>query len=185
MPIRCQWVTSDPLYIEYHDHEWGVPVYDDLKLFAMLNLEGQQAGLSWITVLKKRKHYHKCFFNFNPKKIITLTDDDIEKLLKDPGLIRNRLKINAIIKNAHAYLEYKKAGGDFSKFLWSFVDHKPIIIAGKKKLQEHALECSEEMSRTLKKMGFKFVGGTICYAFMQAVGMIHEHDPACYKYQAK
>lgn len=182
---RCHWVSADSEYIKYHDLEWGVPVHDSLKLFAMMNLEGQQAGLSWITVLKRRKHYNKCFYNFDPKKIITLTDHDVEKFLQDTGLIRNRLKINAIISNAYAYLEYKKNNCNFSEFLWGFVDHKPIIIAGKKKLQQQALECSQAMSRALKNMGFKFVGETICYAFMQAIGMIHEHDSVCYKYQAK
>ncbi len=177
---RCHWVTEDSLYIQYHDKEWGVPLYDNQKLFAMLNLEGQQAGLSWITVLRKREHYHRCFFNFDPKKIIQLKESAIEKLLQDSGLIRNRLKLNAIIKNAHAYMNLQKSGEDFSKFLWSFVDHKPMLMAKNKKIQMLATERSIEMSKALKKLGFTFVGPTICYAFMQAVGMINQHDDHCY-----
>lgn len=177
---RCHWVTDDPLYIDYHDKEWGVPLYDNQKLFAMLNLEGQQAGLSWITVLKKREHYHGCFFNFNPKKIIQMKEQDIQQLLQDPGLIRNRLKLHAIVKNAHAYLNLQKSGEDFSSFLWSFVDNKPLFVTKSKKLQALATEKSVAMSKALKKLGFTFVGPTICYAFMQAVGMINQHDDHCH-----
>lgn len=176
---RCSWVTEDPIYIEYHDHEWGVPVYDDQKLFAMLNLEGQQAGLSWITVLKKRANYHRAFFNFNPKKIIQLESEDIENLLQDPGLIRNRLKLNAIVRNAHAYLNFQKTEQGFSAFLWGFVNHQPIVIRTSEKVKLLATERSVAMSKALKKLGFTFVGPTICYAFMQAVGMINEHEAAC------
>lgn len=185
MQTRCQWVTSDPLYIEYHDHEWGVPVYDSLKLFAMLNLEGQQAGLSWITVLKKRERYNQCFLQFDPERVSKFTHKNIEALLRDEGLIRNRLKINAIISNAQAYLKFTEAGDDFSKFLWNFVENKPILVTDHPDLQAMAVERSVTMALKLKKMGFKYVGATICYAFMQAVGMIHEHDQACYKYHAK
>lgn len=180
---RCHWVTEDPFYIEYHDKEWSFPLYDNQKLFAMLNLEGQQAGLSWITILKKRKHYHQMFFNFNPKKIIQLKEEDIEKLLQDSGLIRNRLKLNAIVKNAHAYLNLQKSKIDFSEFLWSLVDHQPMILSKNKKLQSLAIERSIVMSKALKKCGFMFIGPTICYAFMQAVGMINEHEDNCYLHQ--
>lgn len=183
MLTRCHWVTSDPEYIQYHDEEWGIPLYDSQKLFAMLNLEGQQAGLSWITVLKKRANYYKCFFNFEPKKIIQLTEKNVEILMQNMGIIRNRLKINAIITNAKAYIDYQKNGADFSQFLWSFVDGKPMRVIGKPKLQKLALERSENMSRALKKLGFKFIGGTICYAFMQAVGMVNEHDQNCFKFE--
>ena len=179
MLIRCQWVTPDPLYIEYHDHEWGVPVYDSLKLFAMLNLEGQQAGLSWITVLKKRERYHQCFLQFDPERVSKFTHKNIEALLRDEGLIRNRLKINAIISNAQAYLKFIEAGGDFSTFLWSFVDNEPMLLTIQPDLQPLAIERSIAMALKLKKMGFKYVGATICYAFMQAVGMISEHDLEC------
>ncbi len=177
---RCHWVTEDPLYITYHDTEWGVPVYDDQKLFAMLNLEGQQAGLSWITVLKKRDHYHTCFFNFNAKKIISIKDSDIEKFMQDPGLIRHRLKLNGIVKNAYAYLNFKKTSKSFSDFLWSFVENRPMFITENKELQAIALEKSIAMSKALKKLGFTFVGATICYAFMQATGMLSQHDIHCH-----
>lgn len=177
---RCHWVSDDSLYINYHDQEWGVPLYDSQKLFAMLNLEGQQAGLSWITVLKKREEYLRCFFNFDPKKIIRLTDEAIEKHLQNPGLIRNRLKLYGIVKNAHAYLNFIKEGNDFSGFLWSFVDNKPMHITGNKRAEKLAVERSMQMSKALKQLEFTFVGGTICYAFMQAVGMINQHDAQCH-----
>ena len=185
MQTRCQWVTPDPLYIEYHDHEWGVPVYDSLKLFAMLNLEGQQAGLSWITVLKKREHYNQCFLQFDPERVSKFTLKNIEALLRDESLIRNRLKIEAIISNAKAYLKYTEASGDFSAFLWSYVENKPMLLTGHPDLQPLAIERSVAMALKLKKMGFKYVGATICYAFMQAVGMINEHDDICFKHQTK
>lgn len=185
MQTRCQWVTPDPLYIDYHDYEWGIPIHDERELFAMLNLEGQQAGLSWITVLKKRERYDRCFLQFDPERVSKFTHKNIEALLRDEGLIRNRLKINAIISNAQAYLKYKEAGGDFSAFLWSFVEDKPMLLTEQPELRPLAVERSVAMALKLKKMGFKYVGATICYAFMQAVGMISEHDVACFKYQAK
>ncbi len=180
---RCHWVTSDPLYIQYHDDEWGVPVYDSLKLFAMLNLEGQQAGLSWITILKKRERYLQCFLQFDPERVSKFTHKNIEALLRDEGLIRNRLKINAIISNAQAYLKFTETGSDFSEFLWSFVENKPMLLTGHADLQLLAVERSVAMALKLKKMGFKYVGATICYAFMQAVGMINEHDVECFRHQ--
>lgn len=174
---RCHWVTKDELYMDYHDKEWGVPLYDKQQLFAMLNLEGQQAGLSWITVLKKRAHYYRCFFNFDPKKIVQLREQDIEHLLQEAGLIRHRLKLHAIVRNAQAYLHFQQTGEDFSAFLWGFVDHQPIVVT--KKLQAVVTERSIAMSTALKKRGFTFVGPTICYAFMQAVGMLNQHDDNC------
>ena len=179
MQTRWIWVTPDPLYIDSHDHEWGVPVYDSLKLFAMLNLEGQQAGLSWITVLKKRERYNQCFLQFDPERVSKFTHKNIEALLRDEGLIRNRLKINAIISNAQAYLKFTEAGGNFSEFLWNFVENKPMLLTGHPDLQPLAVERSVAMALKLKKMGFKYVGATICYAFMQAVGMLNEHDVEC------
>lgn len=183
MPIRCQWVNSDPIYLAYHDQEWGVPIYDSLKLFAMLNLEGQQAGLSWITVLQKRERYHHCFFDFDPERISKLTHKAIEKLLKDEGLIRNRLKLNAIVSNAQSYLRYQELGKNFSDLLWSFVEHKPMLVTHNADLKALAVQRSIAMAHRLKKMGFGFVGATICYAFMQAVGMINEHDVDCFRHQ--
>lgn len=183
MKTRCHWVTQDEQYIDYHDQEWGVPVYDELKLFAMLNLEGQQAGLSWITVLKKRARYQQCFLQFDPERVAKFTHKNVEALLRDEGLIRNRLKINAIISNAQAYLKYKESGGDFSVFLWSFVEGSPMLLTTQPELQLLAVERSAAMALKLRKMGFKYVGATICYAFMQAVGMISEHDVECFRHQ--
>jgi len=182
--IRCAWVNLDPLYIDYHDHEWGVPIYDDQQLFEFLILEGVQAGLSWLTVLKKRHNYRMCFDNFNPQKIARYDQAKIEKLLQNPGIIRNRLKIQAAIANAKAYLEIQQKGESFSDYIWQFVDGQPM--------QNHwnnireapsATVISDRMSKTLKKQGFKFVGSTICYAFMQAVGMVNDHTIDCFRYK--
>ncbi|MFQ0972916.1 DNA-3-methyladenine glycosylase I [Gilliamella sp. CG35] len=180
--IRCDWVSNDPLYINYHDNEWGIAQYDSLKLFEKICLEGQQAGLSWITVLKKREEYRRCFFDFNPEKIITLTQKDVERLLENKGLIRNRLKLNSIIKNAQAYLTMKSNNEDFSTFIWSFVDGKPIINHYKD-LSEVPVstDISDKLSKALKKRGFSFVGSTICYAFMQSMGLVNDHFEHCYK----
>lgn len=180
MLTRCHWVTADPIYIQYHDQEWGVPLYDSQQLFTMLNLEGQQAGLSWLTVLKKRERYLQCFLQFDPDRVSKFTLKNIEALLRDEGLIRNRLKVNAIISNSQAYLKFKEAGGDFSAFLWSFVENTPMLLTRDPSLQPLAVERSVAMALKLKKMGFKYVGATICYAFMQAVGMICEHDSECF-----
>lgn len=180
--IRCDWVSNDPLYTNYHDNEWGIAQYDSLKLFEKICLEGQQAGLSWITVLKKREEYRRCFFDFNPEKIITLTQKDVERLLENKGLIRNRLKLNSIIKNAQAYLTMKSNNEDFSTFIWSFVDGKPIINHYKD-LSEVPVstDISDKLSKALKKRGFSFVGSTICYAFMQSMGLVNDHFEHCYK----
>jgi DNA-3-methyladenine glycosylase I len=181
---RCSWCGSDPLYVRYHDEEWGVPVYDDRQLFEMLCLEGAQAGLSWITVLKKREHYRKVYYNFNIKKVAAMTDGELELLLQDSGIIRNRLKVYGFRKNAQALLEHFPKKGQFSDFIWSFVDGKPIKNSFKQLSDISAFtELSDNMSKALKKKGFTFVGSTICYAFMQAAGLVNDHTRDCFKYQ--
>ncbi len=183
MTSRCWWPGKDPLYIAYHDQEWGVPVRDDRLLFEFLCLEGQQAGLSWITVLKKRDHYRKCFRNFDVEKVSRLKDSSIEKLLLDPGLIRNRLKLYSIRSNAEAFLEIKRDCGTFEKYVWSFVQNSPID--GKRQNPEDVPATSTEsdaLSKDLKRRGFKFVGSTICYAFMQAAGLVNDHTENCFRY---
>ena len=182
--VRCPWCGTDPLYMEYHDKEWGTPLYDNQKLFEFLILEGAQAGLSWITVLRKRENYRKAFDNFDPIKIARYSDVKVEKLLQNEGIIRNRLKIESAIKNAKAYLAMQKNGEDFSEFLWSFVGGKPK--QNKLKHMGEALAStleSDAMSKALKKRGFNFVGSTICYAFMQATGMVNDHMTSCYRYK--
>lgn len=180
---RCRWPGSDPDYIAYHDKEWGVPVYNDRKLFEMLILEGAQAGLSWITILKKRNHYRKAFDHFDAQKIACYNQCKIDALLKDPGIVRNRLKIQAAVGNAQAFLEFNERQGKFSDFLWQFVDGQPINNrwCTDKEIPPSTLQ-SEAMSKELKKRGFKFVGPTICYALMQSVGMVNDHVSGCYRY---
>ena len=178
---RCEWAGSDPVYIKYHDREWGLPVYNDRKLFEMLILEGAQAGLSWITVLKKRPHYRKVFDRFDPLKIAQYNKRKVNSLLKDPGIIRNRLKVESTILNAQRYLEIKAQHGRFSDFLWQFVDGQPIQNHWQTMQQLPATtKASDAMSKELKRLGFKFVGSTICYAFMQAVGMVNDHTTDCF-----
>ena len=180
---RCTWCGDDPLYIKYHDEEWGIPAHDDQKLFEMLILEGAQAGLSWITVLKKRENYRKAFNNFDAVKISKYSEKKVEKLLENAGIIRNRLKINSTIGNAKAFLNVQKEFGSFDKYIWQFVDHKPIINKFKSmKDLPSKTEISDIMSKDLKKRGFKFVGSTICYAFMQATGMVNDHTTDCFRY---
>lgn len=180
---RCTWCGDDPLYIKYHDEEWGIPAHDDQKLFEMLILEGAQAGLSWITVLKKRENYRKAFNNFDAVKISKYSEKKVEKLLENAGIIRNRLKINSTIGNAKAFLNVQKEFGSFDKYIWQFVDHKPIINKFKSmKDLPSKTEISDIMSNDLKKRGFKFVGSTICYAFMQATGMVNDHTTDCFRY---
>jgi len=181
---RCGWVNSDPIYIDYHDHEWGVPIYDERLLFEFLILEGMQAGLSWLTVLKKRDNYRASFDNFDAKKIAKYDNKKIDKLLQNSGIIRNRLKIQSIIVNAKALLELKKTTGSFSDYIWSFVDGKPIKnhLKTLKQIPSTSL-ISDRLSKDLKKRGFKFVGNTICYAFMQAVGMVNDHTTDCFRYK--
>ncbi len=184
MKTRCDWCGSDPLYVDYHDHDWGVPVYDDRLLFEMLSLEGAQAGLSWLTILKKRQNYKKAFADFNIKKIAAFTAKDVERLLADAGIVRNRLKIESVIKNARATLLIQKEFGSLSDFLWSFVDHTPIHNSWQSLKEMPArTEQSDAMSRELKKRGLNFVGSTICYAFMQAVGMVNDHLADCFRHQ--
>lgn len=181
---RCSWVGNDPVYIEYHDREWGVPVYDDQRLFEMLILEGAQAGLSWITVLRKRQNYRQAFDQFDPEKIIKYDEHKVENLLKNQGIIRNRLKIESVIKNARAYLQVYAEFGTFSKYIWSFADTGPKINHWKNLKEIPAsTQQSDIMSRDLKKRGFKFVGSTICYAYMQAIGMVNDHTIDCYRYK--
>lgn len=178
---RCGWVTADPVYLAYHDQEWGVPTTDARELFEMLCLEGQQAGLSWITVLKKRENYRRAFHNFEPQYVAAMTSQDVETLLQDRGIIRHRGKIEAIITNAKAYLAMEAAGEEFVSFIWQFVAGKPLLNNWQ---QLHAVpaktEISDALSKALKKRGFKFVGSTICYAFMQASGLVNDHITACF-----
>ncbi|MFC1684410.1 DNA-3-methyladenine glycosylase I [Pseudomonadota bacterium] len=181
---RCQWPGADELMIQYHDKEWGVPVYDDTLLFEFLILEGAQAGLSWRTVLYKRERYREVFAGFDIDRVARYSDKKVEKLLQDPGIIRNRLKINAAINNARCAQRVRKEHGSLSNYLWSFVDGRPIINAWRTKDQVPASTVeSDAMSKALKKAGFKFVGTTICYAFMQAVGMVNDHMVDCFCYR--
>ncbi len=180
---RCWWPGDDLDYIAYHDEEWGVPVHDDRLLFEFICLEGQQAGLSWITILKKRDHYRKCFKNFDVNKVARLTDKTIEKHLLDTGLIRNRLKLYSIRSNAMAFKQVQKEFGSFDRYIWDFVGGKPLD--GKRKSRKNVpatTDISDAMSKDLKKRGFKFVGSTICYAFMQAAGLVNDHTGNCFRY---
>lgn len=180
---RCFWVSDDLLYIDYHDNEWGVPIYDDHCLFEFLILEGMQAGLSWLTVLRKRENFRNAFDQFNPEKIARYNQTKINQLLNNEGIIRKKLKINAAITNAQIFLEIGKGG--FSQYMWQFVDGKPIKNHWKSPKEVPAkTETSDAMSKDLKKRGFKFVGSTICYAFMQAVGMVNDHTIDCFRYKA-
>lgn len=180
---RCGWAGEDPLYIEYHDAEWGLPVYDDRKLFEALVLDGAQAGLSWITILRKRENFRKAFDHFDPEKIARYDSRKIESLMADKGIIRNRRKIEAAVSNARAFLAIRDEMGDFGAFLWSFVGGAPRRNAWKTISElPVATPESEAMSKALKKKGFKFVGPTICYAFMQAVGMVNDHLVDCFRY---
>lgn len=176
---RCFWCEGDALYEKYHDEEWGVPVHDDKLLFEFLILEGAQAGLSWITILRRRETYRKAFKNFDVKKVAKLTPKDVERLMKDEGIIRNRLKIESTISNAKAFMEVQKEFGSFDKYIWSFVNHKPIVR--RQKTFAATTPESDLMSKDLKKRGFRFVGSTICYAFMQACGLVNDHQKDCFK----
>lgn len=179
--FRC--FGDTPLYMDYHDHEWGRPVHDDNKLFEMLILEGAQAGLSWITVLKKREEYRKAFDGFDPKKVALYDETKTQQLMENAGIIRNRLKINAAITNARLFLEVTEKHGTFDKFIWSYVDNTPIVGHWAKAQDMPATTpISDKISKDLKKMGFKFVGSTIIYSFMQAVGMVNDHITECFVY---
>ena len=181
---RCQWCGDDPLYVKYHDEEWGIPQHDDRILFEKLTLEGAQAGLSWITILRKRENYRKAFDNFNVKKIAKYDETKIEELLNNPGIVRNKLKINSTITNAQAFIEVQKEFGSFDKYIWSFTDGKTIVNKFKT-LKELPAETdiSRAISKDLKKRGFRFVGPTIIYAFMQAMGMVNDHTTDCFRYK--
>jgi DNA-3-methyladenine glycosylase I len=181
--IRCAWCGNDPLYIEYHDTEWGVPVYDDAKLFEFLILETFQAGLSWITILRKRENFRQAFDNFDYKKIAKYNDAKFEALLNDAGIIRNKLKIKATISNALAFMEIQKEFGSFSAYIWGFVEGKPIKNNWKSLSELPAKTAlSDLISKDLKKRGFKFVGSTVIYAHMQATGMLNDHIIDCFRY---
>jgi DNA-3-methyladenine glycosylase I len=182
---RCGWASADPLYQKYHDREWGRPLKDDHALFELLTLEGCQAGLSWITVLRKRENYRKAYDGFDPAKIAKYTPAKLAKLLADPGIIRHKGKIEASVTNAQAYLALVEREGSFSKFLWSFVGGKPLKHPRKslKDVPSKSPE-SDAMSKALQKAGFKFVGSTICYAFMQASGMVDDHVVGCHRHKA-
>ncbi|TQR16268.1 DNA-3-methyladenine glycosylase I [Psychrobacillus soli] len=182
MTERCAWVaTKEPLYMEYHDNEWGVPVYDDRLLFEMLCLEGAQAGLSWWTILQKRENYRKAFDHFEAEKIVHYTEEKLQSLREETGIVRNKLKIQSVVTNAKSFLRIQKEYGSFSNYIWSFVDNKPIVNHWKTvKEVPVSTEISDYMSKRLKKDGFKFVGGTICYSYMQAVGMVNDHTLECF-----
>ena len=181
---RCKWCGSDPLYLAYHDEEWGVPVHEDRRLFEMLSLEGAQAGLSWLTILKKREGYRRAFDAFDYEKIAEYSPSDIRRLLADPSIVRNRLKIESVIKNAQGVLEIRREFGSFGSFLWRYVNGTPRQNAWRATAHLPArTEQSDAMSRDLKRRGFKFAGSTICYAFMQAVGMVNDHTTDCFRYR--
>lgn len=183
MIVRCGWCGEDPLYMAYHDQDWGVPVHDDRKLFEMLVLEAAQAGLSWLTILRKRENYRKAFAGFEVEKVAAYTDTDVARLLADPGIVRNRLKIGAAINNARATLEVIEEFGSLDRYLWRFVDGVPLQN-GRKSLAEIPAKTreSDQMSKDLKKRGFSFVGSTICYALMQSVGMVNDHLVDCFRW---
>jgi DNA-3-methyladenine glycosylase I len=178
---RCEWVSKDLLSINYHDKEWGVPIYDDIILFEFLVLEGMQAGLSWMTILKKRENYRAALDNFNPQKIVHYDKNKIYELINNEGIIRNKLKIQSIITNANAFLRVQKELGSFSSYLWGFVNNTPIINYWNSSSELPAsTELSDRISKDLKKRGFKFVGSTICYALMQAIGIVNDHTIHCF-----
>lgn len=181
---RCGWAPiGDPVYLAYHDEEWGVPVHDDRRLFEMLTLEGAQAGLSWAAILKKREGYRRAFAGFDPVKIARFGPARIERLLLDPGIVRNRLKVESTVANARAVLEVQAADGSLDAYLWSFVGGAPIVNRWRR-LEDLPAETagSAAMSKDLKRRGFRFVGPTVCYAFMQATGMVNDHEVSCFRY---
>ncbi len=180
---RCPWCGVDPLYCDYHDTEWGIPLHDDTRLFEMLTLEGAQAGLSWLTILRKREGYRRAFAGFDPNKVARYDDNDVARLLADPGIVRNRLKVASTITNARAVLEIQTSHGSLDSYLWSFVDGVPIRNSWKSMSEIPAsTPRSDTMSKELKRHGFRFVGSTICYAFMQATGMVNDHLADCFCY---
>ncbi|MFN3556729.1 MAG: DNA-3-methyladenine glycosylase I [Bacteroidales bacterium] len=181
--MRCPWCGNDPLYVKYHDTEWGVPVYDDLLQFEFLVLESMQAGLSWITILRKRENFRLAFENFSPEKVALFDEAKIMTLMQDPGIIRNEQKIRAAVNNANRFLEVQKEFGTFSKYIWSFTDQKPVVNKWENLDQVPAkTPLSDKVSLDLKKRGFKFLGSTTVYAHMQAVGMVNDHITACFRH---
>ena len=184
MSKRCEWAGTDPLYVAYHDREWGVPVRRDRKLFEMLTLEGAQAGLSWLTILRKREGYRAALARFDPEKVARFDRRSRERLMRDEGIVRNRAKIESTVANAGVFLEIRKEFGTFSRFCWSFVDGRPRVNRWRSLKQIPAkTEESEALSRELKRRGMNFVGPTICYAFMQAVGMVNDHTVDCFRHR--
>jgi len=184
MPQRCAWANTDPLYLNYHDTEWGVPVHEDRKLFEFLILEGTQAGLSWSLILKKRAEYVQAFDGFDPSKVASYNDSKLQELIANPGIVRNKLKIQAAIQNAHSFLAVQRRFGSFDAYIWQFVGGKPLQNCWRT-LQEvpATTKESDAMSKELKRLGFTFVGSTICYAFMQAVGMVNDHTVDCFRWK--
>lgn len=183
---RCSWANpANPLYLAYHDHEWGVPCHDEVTLFEMLNLEGAQAGLSWETILNKRAHYRAAFDQWDAEKIAAYDADKVAALLANPGIVRNRLKVAATITNAQAYLRLRDAGGSLDQFLWDYADGRPIVNRWQPGGRPATTPRSDRLSKELSRRGFKFVGSTIVYAYMQAIGMVDDHDPACFRRAAQ
>lgn len=183
---RCWWCGEDPIYVEYHDKEWGRPLHDDQKLFEMLILEGFQAGLSWLTILKKRENFRKAFAKFDPKKVAKFSARDVQRLMKDAGIVRNRAKIKAAIQNAQAFLEIKEEFGSFDKYIWGFTKGKTLRLPKmtRDKMRATSPE-SDALSKDLKSRGFNFVGSTIMYAHMQATGMVDDHVEGCFRYKKR
>lgn len=181
---RCGWCGTDPLYVRYHDEEWGVPVHDDRLQFEFLILEGAQAGLSWITILRKREHYREAFARFDPERVARFTKRDVARLLKNPGIVRNRLKVEGAVRNARAFLDVQEKFGSFDAYVWRFVDGRPIVNRWKSLKQVPAVtKESDLLSKDLKRRGFTFVGSTIVYAHMQAVGMVNDHLVDCFRHR--
>ena len=184
MDSRCSWCLGDPLYIRYHDEQWGVPCHDDRVLFEFLVLEGAQAGLSWITILKRREGYRNAFCQFDVQQVAKMTEQDVATLMQDEGIIRNRRKIQSAIYNARAFIKVQLEFGSFSKYLWAFVNHQPIDNRRRTLSEVPATsDISDRLSRDLKKRGFSFVGSTICYAYMQAMGLVNDHLVSCPSYR--
>ena len=180
---RCDWCVGDPLYEAYHDQEWGVPVYDDQTIFEFLILETFQAGLSWITILRKRENFREALDAFDYKKIAAYSEAKLEELLQNPGIIRNKLKVKATVSNAQAFIKIQEEFGSFSKYIWGFVNHKPVQNSVKNYKEAPATTAiSDALSKDLKKRGFKFTGSTVVYAHMQATGMVNDHEVNCYRY---
>lgn len=182
--VRCRWCNDDPLYITYHDTEWGVPIHHDNQWFELITLEGAQAGLSWLTVLRRRENYRKRMYGFDPARLAKLTDHEIEDLLQDPGLIRNRLKIASVRENARAFLKIQDQHGSFNAWIWEFIGGKPLINNWKNISQVPiSTKDSDRLSHTLRAHGFRFVGSTICYSLMQAGGLVMDHTTDCFRHR--